>query len=318
MASFSTDSFSALDDDLVVSVASYGAPEDLLNLALTCRRLGSKMGGATRREWRALARDAKRQKSNAGEWSLVNEAARSAMEETQTVEERACLPLRDGESWMARYHELLLLRSPLTFDQMFGSIVATDESRNQVRIASYGNPYQTALSSHIMRAGKHYASFTRTGSDIRVGVFRPTTGLDVEGLSSFDRPFPCGPLYAPYSALIRDLNALWSDGDVNYCAVNLGFRRYDDDDEPIPRSYWGGRGVQRDFTSFDWQGQERFEKDDTVGLLLDLDEGTLAVYRNGRRLGVMKSGLAGEYCWGASLANDPDVSMKISRGAIPE
>ena len=38
-----------------------------------------------------------------------------------------------------------------------------------------------------------------------------------------------------------------------------------------------------------------------VGLLLDLDEGTLSVYKNGRRLGTMKDGLSGEYCWLMSI-----------------
>ena len=39
---------------------------------------------------------------------------------------------------------------------------------------------------------------------------------------------------------------------------------------------------------------------DTVGMLLDLTMGTLAVYKNNRRLGVMKDGLSGSYCWYAT------------------
>jgi hypothetical protein len=42
--------------------------------------------------------------------------------------------------------------------------------------------------------------------------------------------------------------------------------------------------------------------DDRVGLLLDLDQGSLTVYKNDERLGVMVvSGLRGEYCWAAEL-----------------
>ena len=42
------------------------------------------------------------------------------------------------------------------------------------------------------------------------------------------------------------------------------------------------RGVQ-------WSGMEAFEFDDgELGLLLDLDSGTLTAYKDGRRLGVMK------------------------------
>ena len=41
-----------------------------------------------------------------------------------------------------------------------------------------------------------------------------------------------------------------------------------------------------------WDGQEsvsRQTQNSVFGLLLDFDEGTLSVYKNGRRLGTMKS-----------------------------
>ena len=73
----------------------------------------------------------------------------------------------------------------------------------------------------------------------------------------------------------------------------------------------------------DWVGSESLSFGDEVGMLLDLDEGTLTVYKNGRRLGVMKKGLAGPYCWVATLFNGSQVTMKrgtsvsIKRGTIP-
>ena len=42
---------------------------------------------------------------------------------------------------------------------------------------------------------------------------------------------------------------------------------------------------------------------DVVRFLLDLDDGTLTVYKNGRCLGIMKKGLVGYYCWVASMKN---------------
>ena len=49
----------------------------------------------------------------------------------------------------------------------------------------------------------------------------------------------------------------------------------------------------------------------TIGMLLDfLDEGTLSVYKNGRKLGVMKRGLAGQYCWVVSMAVGTRVTIK--------
>ena len=47
-----------------------------------------------------------------------------------------------------------------------------------------------------------------------------------------------------------------------------------------------------------------------LGMLLDLDEGTLSVYQNGRRVGTLKDGLAGEYCWCAGFFCSGDVSIQ--------
>ncbi len=47
--------------------------------------------------------------------------------------------------------------------------------------------------------------------------------------------------------------------------------------------------VQSSKMEIHWSGMEAFGfEDGEVGLLLDLDAGTLTVYKNGRRLGVMK------------------------------
>ena len=58
-----------------------------------------------------------------------------------------------------------------------------------------------------------------------------------------------------------------------------------------------------------------FSGDEFLGMLLDLDEGTLSVYINGRKLGVMKRGLAGPYCWVVSLYGGAQVTIR--RGKIP-
>ena len=52
-----------------------------------------------------------------------------------------------------------------------------------------------------------------------------------------------------------------------------------------------------------------------IGMLLDLDEGTLSVYKNERKLGVMKRGLAGQYCWVVALLAGSKVTIK--RGTVP-
>jgi len=50
-------------------------------------------------------------------------------------------------------------------------------------------------------------------------------------------------------------------------------------------------------------------------LLLDLDEGTICVFKNGRRLGVMKDGLGGEYVCFVSVFSSCTISM--SKGEAP-
>lgn len=96
---------------------------------------------------------------------------------------------------------------------------------------------------------------------------------------------------------------------------------------------------------------EAFEfEDGELGLLLDLDSGTLTAYKNGRRLGVMKDvsrmswismlfllyiratygrfllffqGLSGEYCWTATIMAHyspgyfgNEQSIRIKRGEL--
>ena len=63
-----------------------------------------------------------------------------------------------------------------------------------------------------------------------------------------------------------------------------------------------------------WDGMERLSGSHEVGMLLDLDEGTLSVYKNDRRLGVMKRGLAGHYCWVVSMIG---AQVTIKRGSVP-
>ena len=65
----------------------------------------------------------------------------------------------------------------------------------------------------------------------------------------------------------------------------------------------------------DWDGMEILSSPCTIGMLLDLDEGTLSVYNNGRKLGVMKRGLAGHYCWVVAIA--PGTKVTIKRETVP-
>ena len=66
-----------------------------------------------------------------------------------------------------------------------------------------------------------------------------------------------------------------------------------------------------------WDGMEGFSRVPppyNIGMLLDLDEGTLSVYNSGRKFGVMKRGLAGHYCWVVALS---EIQVTIKRGTVP-
>jgi len=52
----------------------------------------------------------------------------------------------------------------------------------------------------------------------------------------------------------------------------------------------------------DWEGmQDANEEGDRIGMLLDLDQGSMTVYKNDKRLGVMATRLSGEYSWAVSM-----------------
>ena len=77
--------------------------------------------------------------------------------------------------------------------------------------------------------------------------------------------------------------------------------------------------LQNKSQRYQWEGKEWIrEASFKIGLVLDLDEGTLDVYKNDRRLGTMKSGLVGEYCWVVLLVGltgraDSAFNVSISR-----
>ena len=60
----------------------------------------------------------------------------------------------------------------------------------------------------------------------------------------------------------------------------------------------------------DWSGQpQALNAGDCVGLLLDLDAGSLAVYVNGAKHGVIASGLKGPLFWAVDLMGSASVQI---------
>ena len=56
---------------------------------------------------------------------------------------------------------------------------------------------------------------------------------------------------------------------------------------------------------------------DRIGMLLDLDQGSMSVWKNGEQLGVMHAeGLTGPLCWAAVVVDQGD-SARIESAPIP-
>ena len=68
----------------------------------------------------------------------------------------------------------------------------------------------------------------------------------------------------------------------------------------------------------EWDGiQNAREQGDRIGMLLDLDQGSLTVWKNGVKLGVMiTEGLSGPYCWAVEMLEQGQ-SVRIESAALP-
>ena len=96
--------------------------------------------------------------------------------------------------------------------------------------------------------------------------------------------------------------------------------RWPQGDEPL----WEADGRDKKYEAYTYMAnteqtrKRTAQKGDRVGLLLDLDAGTLAVYKNDQRLGILSSELAGgEYCWAATFFAAGS-SVSIEKKPLPD
>ena len=272
--------------DVVSQLAAFLEAKDLCQVKATCKALGSTNDGVSG-------------------LSMADEATRRVYEDASD-EEKATLPRHDGESWIELYHHLLKLRGRLTFDQLIGRGVeyrgGGKTSVQGVRVSAYMGLSQAICGNHIMRAGKHWATFTRTRESRfqrsqTVGVIRPLPGWETRGLDEFS------PAFLEFRDLRNEDTGRW-EGEVHFCQLIMSTG-------PCFWYDWTG-----DTKQSHWEGRGYYDRDCTeLGLLLDLGEGTLSVHQNGRRVGILKDGLAGEYCWIAGFRGEGDVSIQRSASA---
>jgi hypothetical protein len=201
--------------------------------------------------------------------SMVEDVARKWLERC-SPEERAWVPRRGHESYIGRMREVQsLLPGPLELAV----------SHPQVKISSdggsatmHGGGYRGVATSAVLRAGKHYAECTIDAVDYIFFGLLPADAKMTGGAHGEDPvDHPGGCFYSSESG-----------------------------------TRWNGTGEAH------WHatGMQRAVRGDVIGLLWDRDGGgSLAVYKNGRRLGVMQqSGLCGEYRWCVALFNRGDTA----------
>ncbi|EJK49050.1 hypothetical protein THAOC_32110 [Thalassiosira oceanica] len=225
--------------------------------------------------------------------SLVDGAARQIFHEAATADEKECLTRYEGEETHVKLlKELEGLRKPLELDILFAGVSHFEGSKATIQFNRCNDDEGSAIiSSHIMRSGRHYAKFKvkqMACDEINIGIIRPL--LKKNNRMDFDfHPVIREDFISDYESdvdfTIRASH--WGDGNVNCCTY------FGEDGSCWWSSGEGTRNVCRE-----WSGNEGMGDDPcTMGLLLDLNAGTLTVYKNSRRLGVMMRGLTGEYCW---------------------
>jgi len=310
----------SFDEDNLASTLSFLEPQDFAQLASTCKHFGVKT-----------------HQIGDEPVSLMKKIAYKLYEGASPWEKEVLPTCGVGDSPFFSYNELIKLRKPLKFDQLFGrDIQCTIGDKSTVRpISSPGRmkiaqstargrsfPAFTAVSDHVMRAGKHYVTFTCSGLDSNIdqplwfGIVRPLSRIT-----------PTGRMFTPFDgSVVNRLRALkcpeWGDSNIHACiyratdghcqSTDWGFNDNEDNIPNVTNVAW------------DWEGMQTFEGCGKIGLLLDYDDGTLTMYKDDIKLGVMKEGLSGTYCWMVTMGQNwgrdrQDLArIKIERGSPPE
>ncbi|EJK51997.1 hypothetical protein THAOC_28778 [Thalassiosira oceanica] len=142
-----------------------------------------------------------------------------------------------------------------------------------------------------MSSGVHYADFqiAELAGSPCIGIVRPIPGLDAEAYEGDEVDEDEDFCFVGTPHLEPDFFAQrsdeWGSGNVHACEYSceegdLSWSNWDDEKN---------EGVH-------WEGMDGCRTGDTVAMLLNLGQGTLTIYKNNRRLGVMMDGLSGPYC----------------------
>jgi len=241
--------------------------------------------------------------------------------------EKDALSLQAGYSPLYMYNDLIQLRMSLKFDQLFGYIQHANGDKSTVEPLSMrgrikeahsiatGRSYRafTAVSDHVMKTGKHYVTFTCSSGLNQAsdqpnwfGIVRPMkrfTPLGYIRRSTNEITTWTKGLFTPFDGIqISELRELqcpeWGNSNTHACV-------YQTINGQSKSTDWGFNNSVNSIPKVAnkaWEGMQSFDGG-KIGLLLDYDEGTLSVYKNDIKLGVLKKGLSGVYCWMVSVGH---------------
>ena len=184
--------------------------------------------------------------------------------------------------------EVEALRLPLLFDRAHADISLSENAVVATQSVNI-RTYRAAASKAVMRSGRHCAQFTVLGgSDMSFGVIQP--GYNLEGCTD-------GPFYIGYN-----------DDDP-----------FDEGDEPLVEEldghcFYRTNDGKCQPGNFVWEGMQSAWEGDCIGMLLDLDQGSMTIWKNGEKLGVMqRDGLCGPLCWAVTMASS---SVRIGSWSV--
>ena len=273
-----------LGNDATVHVASFLGATDIACLGRTCGHFGRSFVG-----------------SDGQMTSLVEDLAGQVIDRSATDYEKSFL-VAGKKIKMLR--ELELMRLPLYFKQLVGNNNVIKYSQplqdmSAISVLDFDDDNVTAISNHVMKTGKHYATFCLCGvtdpSNLDFGVIRPIKDWDKKGIDCFDPTCFFCRHHKYREPLLAERTDEWGS-ELHCCSyhTNQG------------KCFYASWSEEDQNAGDDWEGMEPLAQteeplDDTVGfkvgLLLDLNSGMLSVFKDGRMLGVMKEGLTGAYCW---------------------
>lgn len=268
-------------DDNIFAIAAFLHPTDLASVALVCKRFGGTNKNVT-----SLQPANNNTHHRQGlPWSMMEEAARrrlSAAKDDKGNPWRSSnlITIRGEESWIAVDQRLYLLRSSLVFSRIIGGGFLHVNGDITRVRGTKARGFSVALCQEVMTSGNHYAEFYVT-----------TPGYSHVGITR--------PIHS------------WPKKRIKYGEFNTYC------EHQYPRD----PGCRCDTNRY-WYDNEKviFQKDDAIGIRLDLGQGVVTVYKNGKCLGVKKDSLTGPFCWAVTTNADYNktrASIRIGKATMP-